>query len=161
MDRKFSIEIIEQFCDSQDSLEEGILHKGFICGGDRYKFDFKYCEGSRGFTQYDTTHDAPYFGIWVNLKELSVVSYVEGDIYVKLLNSAEDMKNELDDMNSRYEEMAAFTVIDVENGKVTEIYNERPRIDSDYEKFFWGEDETDAEIELYKKFNEEDNNEDR
>ena len=156
MDRKFSNLIIQEFCHSQDILEEGVLHKGFVCGGGRLWFDFKYCVGTRGFTQYDTIHDASYFGIWVNLKELSVVSFVEGDIYVKLLNSVEEMKNELDDMNSRYEEIAAFTVIDVENQRITKVFNDRPRIYSDYEKFFWGEDETDAEIELYKKFNEED-----
>lgn len=145
MDRKFSIEIIEQFCDSQSSLEEGVLHRGFICGGSRYKFDFKYCVGTRGFRQYDTRHDASYYGVWVNLKELSVVSFVEGEIYVKLLNSAEEMKNELHDMKIFYSDYQPKINSDDE-----------PRIDSDYEKFFWGEDETDAEIELYKKFNEED-----
>ena len=129
MDRKFSIEIIEKFCNSQDKLQVGVLHTGFICGGSRYIFDFCWCKSTTGFEQYDTTHDASYFGIWVNLKELSVVSYVEGDIYVKLLNSAEDMKNELYDMNFRYEESAAFTVIDIENSKVTKIYNERPMIE--------------------------------
>ena len=99
----------------------------------------------QSFRQYDTRHDASYYGVWVNLKELSVVSFVEGEIYVKLLNSAEEMKNELHDMKIFYSDYQPKINSDYES-----------RIDSDYEKFFWGEDETDAEIELYKKFNEED-----
>ena len=79
--RRTANKIAHAYCDKQESIEGGIIHKGFIFGGDRYRFDFNLCLPFNGWKQYDTDQDAWYFGCWVNVIELSVVSYVEGDVY--------------------------------------------------------------------------------
>lgn len=54
---------------------------------DRYWFDegpgFKFFDlPTEGWTQYDTDQDAPYFGMWINDKELMTLCYCEGDVNI-------------------------------------------------------------------------------
>ena len=100
MDRKSPLIIISQFCYEHEHSGDNLIHRGFIMNGDRYIFDFEYCSKKTGFQQYDTTQDAWYFGTWVNIKELSTVTYAEGDVTVKLLKDAQAMKEELERMES-------------------------------------------------------------
>ena len=106
------------------------MHRGFIFEGDRYRFDFGYCAPFKGWKQYDTTQDAWYFGCWVNIKELSVVTYAEGDVTVKLLDNEESMKKELDRMQECYgDPPPALVALDLENKTVTNVYDTRPTIE--------------------------------
>ncbi len=57
---------------------------------DRYHFDFKTCQPSKGWAQLDTKQDASYFGTWVNPITLELVSYCEGDVtHIKCETEAE------------------------------------------------------------------------
>jgi hypothetical protein len=69
---------------------------------ERYHYDFRRCIGADGWNQYDTTQDAPYFGIWVNLKARQIMTFVEGDEYLCVCPSAESFKAELRDMAQFY-----------------------------------------------------------
>jgi hypothetical protein len=53
--------------------------KEFV-GGERYNFDFNQCANSEGWAQVDTGDDASYFGNWINLERLQLVSFMEGDV---------------------------------------------------------------------------------
>jgi hypothetical protein len=128
MDRKFTLRIISQFCYEHSS--DNLIHRGFILNGDRYIFDFDHCSKKTGFQQYDTSQDAWYFGTWVNIKELSTVTYAEGDLTVKLLESKEAMKEELERMATFYGEAPPMCIgLDLENGVQTNFYDERPTIE--------------------------------
>lgn len=50
--------------------------------GDRYIFDWRFCNRERGFAQIDTKEDASYYGNWANPIDLKSVHYVEGDLTV-------------------------------------------------------------------------------
>ena len=54
--------------------------RGFILNGERYAFDFGKCSYANGYAQVDTSQDAPYYGIWTNPTELTILSYCEGDV---------------------------------------------------------------------------------
>ena len=45
----------------------------------RYDFDLKI--SSSVWAQWDNLQDASYFGSWINPFDLTVVDYIEGDIY--------------------------------------------------------------------------------
>jgi len=130
MDRKFTLIIISQFCYEHEHSGDNLIHRGFIMNGDRYIFDFEYCSKKTGFQQYDTTQDAWYFGTWVNIKELSTVTYAEGDVTVKLLKDVEAMKEELKRMESFYGEAPPMCIgLDLDNGVQTNFYDQRPTIE--------------------------------
>lgn len=44
---------------------------------ERYEIDF--ADDFEGWAQYDTSQDAPYFGVWVHRADRSVLTYAEGD----------------------------------------------------------------------------------
>lgn len=71
------------------------LHE-FI-GGDRYLFDFHYCNGEQGYAQIDTKEDASYWGNWANPKNLKVAHFVEGEFTVHLCESPEEFVQHLRD----------------------------------------------------------------
>ena len=48
-----------------------------------------------GYCTIDTTEDAPYFGVWLNIEELKIVSYCEGDLIVNIGDNKEEFKNYL------------------------------------------------------------------
>ena len=52
--------------------------RGF-CHADRYKYDLGACTCDNGWTQYDTTQDAHYFGVWVHVEKRQIFTYCEGD----------------------------------------------------------------------------------
>ena len=55
------------------------ITRGFVEGGDRYRYDFGQCSARNGWAQLDTEQDASYFGTWANPIELKVFNYCEGD----------------------------------------------------------------------------------
>jgi len=57
---------------------------------ERYAFDFDLCHYLRGWAQFDTGQDAPYFGQWGNPSELRVVTFCEGDVTIENADSPEE-----------------------------------------------------------------------
>lgn len=55
----------------------------------RYVYDSKYCV-SKGWAQFDTKEDAPYYGQWVNPFELKFASYCEGDLSVTTCDAQDE-----------------------------------------------------------------------
>ena len=137
MDRKFTLRIMNKFIMSKlinnslhDKDRDNQIYRGFIMNGNRYIFDFDYCSKETGFQQYDTTQDAWYFGTWVNIKELSTVTYAEGDLIINLLESKEAMKKELERMATFQGEPPPMCIgLDLDNGVQTNFYDERPTIE--------------------------------
>ena len=121
--------IVDTFCTRTEETKEHIIHRGFVFDGNRYMFDWKYCEPPFGWKQYDTDQDAWYFGVWVNLNELATVTYAEGDVVVKILKDQTGMKAELDRMKNFYGDAPAWCVgINTDTGEVTKFYDERPSL---------------------------------
>lgn len=89
----------------------------------RYFYDDKLLK--EGWKQYDTTQDASYFGVWVNVGDRKVLTYCEGDTTVVTCPTVELFQAELDSLAEFYgDPPPAFTVIS--DGKITEIYDPRP-----------------------------------
>jgi len=66
-----------------------------FCPADRYAYDFGVCSVKNGFAQIDTKQDAWYFGMWANPTKLAILSYVEGDVTLKIADSPEEFVAEL------------------------------------------------------------------
>ena len=101
--------------------------------GERYAFDFERCTAARGWKQYDTSQDAPYFGVWVNLKQRQVFTYCEGDLSLVTCPDDEHLRAELADMARGYgDPPPAFVTYSFPNdgGIVTrtEHYDTRPEV---------------------------------
>jgi len=95
-------------------------------GGDRYTYDFDLCIPSKGWTQYDTTQDAWYFGMWVHVADRKIFTYCEGDRILVACSTDEGFKAELADAESFYgPPPPAFIVFDGA-GNRTEVFDERP-----------------------------------
>jgi len=67
--------------------------------GERYEYD---CGLGEGWEQYDTSQDAPYFGVWVNKKTFMTLTYAEGDVTLCKCHTAEVFNNEIREMNECY-----------------------------------------------------------
>jgi len=94
--------------------------------GDRYQYDFGPCSSQKGWTQYDTSQDASYFGIWVHVEKRLIFSFCEGDTCLTKCVSLESFRDELKHMAEFYGEAPpAFKVITKE-GQLIEYYDERP-----------------------------------
>jgi|19_taG_2_1085344.scaffolds.fasta_scaffold133391_1 hypothetical protein len=55
-----------------------------------------------GWRQYDTDHDASYFGVWVNHDERLVLDYTEGDVSLVVCPTAESFQSELVSLGEFY-----------------------------------------------------------
>ena len=98
-----------------------------FCPADRYLYDFRVCTSDKGWKQYDTDQDAPYFGIWVHVEKRVVFSYVEGDCTTVECPTQESFVAELASMAEFYgPPPPACIVYDLTAGIRTEIYDKRP-----------------------------------
>ena len=61
---------------------------GFMMYGDRYAFDCNL-PSRAGWSQLDTKADAGYYGHWGNPFRRQILSYVEGDVTLRTLESDE------------------------------------------------------------------------
>jgi len=77
---------------SKTPLGSAIENK-FVACGDRYYWDAR-CTKATGWSQYDTTQDAWYFGVWINKQERKIICYCEGDI--SITTSPDDKTFELE-----------------------------------------------------------------
>lgn len=109
-----------------------IVERAFWGEGERYAFDFERCTGAKGWKQYDTTQDAWYFGIWVNLGQRQTFTYCEGDLTLVTCPDDEHLRAELADYASCYgDPPPAFVAYSFpKNGVVTrtEHYDPRPEM---------------------------------
>ena len=102
--------------------------------GERYFYDFGACTRDKGWAQYDTTQDASYFGVWVNIEQRAVFTFAEGDISLVLCPTRKSFKAELEHMAFFYgEPPPAFMAYSENDGVVTrtEVYDTRPSVDLD------------------------------
>ena len=66
---------------------------------ERYAFDFKDYS-HKGWMQYDTDQDAPYYGVWYNPRALQTLSYAEGDIYLVTCDNWDQFTAEMAGLDS-------------------------------------------------------------
>jgi len=111
----------------ETSSKTFVMSSGFAENWDRYYFD-GILSYEQGWEQYDTSSDAWYFGIWVNIKTMQIIKYVEGDIYLQTYYNKCDFKDALNKMEEVYgEPPPAFITID-DSGNVSHFYDKRPSI---------------------------------
>ena len=89
----------------------------------RYHFDTGRCAD---WNQYDTSQDAWYFGIWVDVSGRTILTYAEGDVTVVECPTVESFAAELSHMAEFYgDPPPAFVGID-SDGTVTHYFDARP-----------------------------------
>lgn len=75
-----------------DSAKQKLMEWGYpLMGGSRYPFD----ENLKGWEQFDTDQDAPYYGIWTSVDRMATVSYTEGDVTLVVAPDAVSFKAEV------------------------------------------------------------------
>jgi hypothetical protein len=104
------------------------LVAGFLLHADRYQFDFTHCTPAKGWKQYNTSQDASYFGVWVNLELRETVTYCEGDLSVVRCEDDAHLKAELDSMAEFYGDPPPMAVAYDADGTETEYYDPRPEV---------------------------------
>lgn len=82
----------------------------YDCG--RYPFDFADDFTSEGWMQCDTDDDASYFGVWVNPKQLFVLTYAEGDWALICYADREQYNAAVKAIGERHGHGCAFMAID-------------------------------------------------
>jgi len=92
--------------------------------GDRYYYDAKLSAG-KGWIQYDTSQDAPYFGVWVHPGRREIFTYCEGDTTLVSCPTAESFQAELADMAEFYGAPPPMAVSIRDDGTRVEYYDER------------------------------------
>lgn len=98
-----------------------------FCPASRYTYDFGACSPERGWKQYDTDQDAPYFGVWVHVADRKVFTYCEGDCILVECPTPEGFKAELDSMEAFYGSPPPAAIVIGANGTVTHVFDERPK----------------------------------
>jgi hypothetical protein len=101
---------------------------GIHRGEDRYYYDF---EALKGWRQFDTSQDAWYFGVWVNICERMTFTYAEGDRTLVICPTLESFKAELANAAEFYGPPPAAVRAIGQDGSVTEYIDSRPTGDPD------------------------------
>ncbi len=107
-------------------LSSGIATFHAYFSADRYLWDFELCRLGDGWRQFDTEQDAPYFGIWVHPERRLVVSYIEGEVYVRICLYHEALVRELERMGQLYGDPPPAAIVVAPAGTLTEYYEPRP-----------------------------------
>ncbi len=118
--------------DSTHENERGNTVKAWFVGPyhERYHWDFGPCGPETGWKQYDTSQDAPYFGVWVHPEERKILTFAEGDLTLVECPTLDTFKAELDNAAGFYgDPPPAFRLVDTKTGQVTYLYDERPTAD--------------------------------
>ena len=101
--------------------------RSFLQNGDRYKFDFGFCQAADGWKQFDTDQDAWYFGVWVHPDRREIVTSAEGDATRVQCPETESYAAEIYHMCDFYGTTPEFVVIDPEKVTRTEYYQDRDK----------------------------------
>ena len=100
--------------------------RDFYCNRERYHYDLNL---GAGWKQYDTDQDFRCFGVWVNIKEMKTLSFVEGDEIITVSPTPEVFRAELQSMADFYgPPPPAFSYI-TEGGSLHEVHADRPHLD--------------------------------
>ncbi|MBK2124427.1 hypothetical protein [Fangia hongkongensis] len=99
------------------------ITENFVVDRDRYYYDYDLCFGG-GYEQFDTDQDAYYFGVWVNKKTKTIVTYAEGDETIMQCENTEEYNNEIKKLCKFYKEYPSMSGIDMD-GNVTRYYQNR------------------------------------
>src|SRR5262245_46238573 len=86
---------------------------------DRLRVDFADDFAAQHWEQYHTTHDASYFGVWVNRHTLQTLTYTERDWTLVLCPDWEHFAAEITDANKFYGEGYIAKVFDDRGVKTT------------------------------------------
>ncbi len=62
-----------------DSTRAGCTVRNCHRSSERYEVDFADDYKAEGWQQFDTSQDAPYFGVWLNPRHRAILTYCEGD----------------------------------------------------------------------------------
>jgi len=89
----------------------------------RYFFDGGECAT---WTQYDTSQDAWYFGVWVDVETRTILTYAEGDVSRVVCPTVETLRAELASMADFYGDPPPMAIGYDLDGTRTEYYDERP-----------------------------------
>ncbi len=103
-----------------------VISRGFHPCSDRYRYDFGICSREKGWIQYDTSQDASYFGVWVNVKYRQTFTYCEGDTTLVDCPTVESFRAELESMEEFYGDPPPMALVIDDNG-VTQVYDEQAR----------------------------------
>ncbi len=77
---------------SDENAKAKLMEWGYpYMSGSRYPFD----TGLKGWEQFDTWQDAPYYGIWTSVDRMATVSYTEGDVYLVVAPSPGAFRDEV------------------------------------------------------------------
>lgn len=75
-----------------ENAQQKLMEWGYpMMRGSRYPFD----EHLKGWEQFDTDQDAPYYGIWTSVDRMAVVHYTEGDVTLVVAPDADSFKAEV------------------------------------------------------------------
>lgn len=77
-----------------------VIYRWFY-DSERYVVDC--AEDSKSWDQFDTSQDAPYFGVWVNPTDLMTLSYCEGDWSLVECSSVQQYNAEIQNMIECYD----------------------------------------------------------
>jgi len=111
--------------DTRENIRGNIIHDMFL-PSERYIIDFADDFKAEGWQQYDTSQDAHYFGVWVNLDKRIVLTYCEGDWSLLVCADNDHMRIALDDMAECYGDAPPFAIAYGMDGTRTEYYDMRP-----------------------------------
>ena len=111
--------------DTRENIRGNIIHDMFL-PSERYIIDFADDFKAEGWQQYDTSQDAHYFGVWVNLDKRIVLTYCEGDWSLLVCADNDHMRTALDDMAECYGDAPPFAISYDRDGTRTEHYDTRP-----------------------------------
>ncbi len=92
---------------------------------ERYVIDFAPDFTSGGWLQFDTSSDAPCFGVWVNPGDLTTLSYAEGDWTLILCKDTDQYNAHVQAMIDCYDEGRICRTIDTETGQTTDYRQDR------------------------------------
>lgn len=102
------------------------VKRSFVLHESRYVYDFNICSTDKGWQQFDTNQDASYFGVWVNVEKLQVLTYAEGDEIIVKCATVDDLRRELVSMETFYGKAPASFVVFDHDGNRTDLVCERP-----------------------------------
>ena len=97
----------------------------FVGERNRYYYDLSECKPEDGWSQFHTTDDAHYFGIWIHPERLEILTYAEGDEIRITCPTPESFQAELDHMSAFYGPPPPYMVTLDDDGTVTHYVQER------------------------------------
>lgn len=102
----------------------------FVSEGSRYMYDTgdQLPGDVKDWKQYDTSQDAWYFGVWVNLRTKQILTYAEGDESLTTCPTLDHFRAELNRMGEFYGPTPPCAQMHEPDGKTTLFYDERPSI---------------------------------